>query len=293
MKMSRTQLLKNKEYSQNRINRLKHDVALSNENTKANFSLITEFFPAANIDKISEIENFHKKIGVILKREFEAEILTVVEQIDFFNVELDRIDSNIQNLLSQQGTPSDIFEKVFEIKQRSETAKQQNELYETEVKMASDVKTVKENLQAMQLEILESIAKKLNLGMRELTTKIFDNARQSPTISFATSNKYVFESPSDTGAGKSYINLICLDLSVLSFSKLPVIVHDSILFKNTEPSAFSKLVDIYDTFEKQIFISIDEGSKYGVKALNTLRKNLALEIDGENLLYTRDWRTKN
>jgi len=71
---------------------------------------------------------------------------------------------------------------------------------------------------------------------------------------------------------------------------LPILIHDSPLFKNVENSAVAKLVDEYCQFERQTFITLDEIEKYGIKAATTLRRQSVLKLDDTHVLYIKDWR---
>lgn len=92
------------------------------------------------------------------------------------------------------------------------------------------------------------------------------------------------------GTGKAYSNLIILDLTILSLTTLPIIIHDSFLFKNIEKEAVENLVEIYNSSVKQIFISIDMISIYKPAIQKILKKKKVIELSNEKLLTPIDWR---
>jgi hypothetical protein len=47
----------------------------------------------------------------------------------------------------------------------------------------------------------------------------------------------LFTSPHDNGTGKSLAGLIGFDLAMLSMTKLPMAIHDSVIYKNIEVPA--------------------------------------------------------
>ena len=60
---------------------------------------------------------------------------------------------------------------------------------------------------------------------------IIDDEVEPPAIHFNGRKDYTYGSPSDSGTGTSYKNLIILDLAFLNLTSLPAIAHDSSLFK--------------------------------------------------------------
>ena len=44
-------------------------------------------------------------------------------------------------------------------------------------------------------------------------------------------NSYTFNTPDDTGTGNAYKGLVVFDLAVLLLTRLPLIIHDSIILK--------------------------------------------------------------
>ena len=73
---------------------------------------------------------------------------------------------------------------------------------------------------------------------------------------------------------------------------MPVVIHDSVLFKNIENDAVSKLIGIYLEIPKQSFIALDEIEKYGAVSAATLRAQSAVQLTDSHVLYIKDWRPK-
>ena len=118
---------------------------------------------------------------------------------------------------------------------------------------------------------------------------IYKDKRTSPTFSINLEN-YNLKRSGDTGTGSSYINLIAFDLSLFSITKLPILIHDTIMFKNIEVPAFENLIKIYKSFEKQIFISIDEIDKFSQQTKNVLNDRKVIELDKSNTLFIKNWK---
>lgn len=62
------------------------------------------------------------------------------------------------------------------------------------------------------------------------------------------------------------------------------------LFKNIENSSVENIIDIYNVFGKQIFISIDEIEKYSKETKKIIQSKKVLELTRTKLLFIKDWR---
>lgn len=116
--------------------------------------------------------------------------------------------------------------------------------------------------------------------------KITINIRQ---VNKLNRKSYHYDHSSNTGTGKSYADLIEFDLAILNLTVLPFLIHDSILFKNIEDVAIDKIIELYSSFENQIFISIDGINKYNKDSIRILSESKVLELSKERKLFNRDW----
>ncbi|MNJ44020.1 hypothetical protein D3C77_390530 [compost metagenome] len=97
----------------------------------------------------------------------------------------------------------------------------------------------------------------------------------------------------DTGTGKSYAGLVGFDLSMLSLTRLPLVIHDSMIYKNIEIAATENIIKILASFKnKQIFLAFDEAKKFNSTTRQTLKAKMVLQLHRDKLLYTEDWRAK-
>jgi hypothetical protein len=85
---------------------------------------------------------------------------------------------------------------------------------------------------------------------------------------------------------------VLFDLAVFLSTKLPVVVHDTILFKNIENHSVAYLVDVYKSAEKQSFVALDEIYKYGEATAELLRSKSVIQLGDNNVLFVKDWRKK-
>ena len=79
---------------------------------------------------------------------------------------------------------------------------------------------------------------------------------------------------------------------MLSLTKLPIVLHDSVIYKNIEVEATSRILRILAAMRsKQIFLSFDEAKKFGPDVEGLIKRFTVLKLAHDDLLYNKDWRT--
>lgn len=169
---------------------------------------------------------------------------------------------------------------------------QQNEAYDKlkrhEKEYKESQKRLKE-IQAGQLSDLESI---INQRLTILNED-FPGGRMAPVIHFEDEEHYEFSTPKDDGTGTSWKGLIFFDLAILGLTVLPAIAHDSLMLKNIEAPSINLIIDLYRSFDKQIFIALDMIEIFSEEAQHTLHETRVLQLNGGgNELYGEQWSKK-
>ncbi len=77
---------------------------------------------------------------------------------------------------------------------------------------------------------------------------------------------------------------------ILKLTNLPILIHDSILFKNVEDFSIDKIIEQYNSEEKQIFISLDGISKFHRKSIEILKSKKVIQLNDTRKLFNKDWR---
>ena len=250
---------------------------------------LKKFFPSIDILEINKINQFHKDISEIVSSDLDMqiqkerrryEILEAKEKellnsIDPTIEENDNFKLAIQHLTSLQ-------KELFVLKDSVDCFEKKN-LY---IKEKSDADTLY-NISFQ--EILTKIQQNINDHLAEYNRVIYGDDKSAPLI-MLNPTKYNFKTPNDKGTGAQYSGLLMFDLVMLSISRLPVICHDSFLLKNIEDQAIEKILNLYTTTEKQIFISFDKQNSYSDKTAKLLNDNCVLRLspDGGEL-YGKSW----
>ncbi|MED5002349.1 DUF2326 domain-containing protein [Pseudomonas aeruginosa] len=209
------------------------------------------------------------------------------------NESITDLDQKIKLALNLKGTPTDLFAKVFELKEVTDKAREENKFFEQKTSIDESEAASKARLDAIYDQIFLSIESSINSELEEFNKIVYGPERNPSQLRIKNANSYSFTSPLDTGTGKSYAGLVGFDIAVLSLTNLPFIIHDSMIYKNIEISATENIIRILSAFKKkQIFLAFDEAKKFNTETQKTLQSNKVLQLNRNQLLYIKDWRTK-
>ncbi|EIU7181384.1 TPA: DUF2326 domain-containing protein [Pseudomonas aeruginosa] len=293
IQQSKNELIKQRSLTSARREKLQRDISGLSPRLTANIALVAEFFPEADLERLQQVEQFHKKIGKLVSRELKNELEALLTQESEINESITDLDQKIKLALNLKGTPTDLFAKVFELKEVTDKAREENKFFEQKTSIDESEAASKARLDAIYDQIFLSIESSINSELEEFNKIVYGPERNPSQLRIKNANSYSFTSPLDTGTGKSYAGLVGFDIAVLSLTNLPFIIHDSMIYKNIEISATENIIRILSAFKKkQIFLAFDEAKKFNTETQKTLQSNKVLQLNRNQLLYIKDWRTK-
>lgn len=293
IQQSKNELIKQRSLTSARREKLQRDISGLSPRLTANIALVAEFFPEADLERLQQVEQFHKKIGKLVSRELKNELEALLNQESEINESITDLDQKIKLALNLKGTPTDLFAKVFELKEVTDKAREENKFFEQKTSIDESEAASKARLDAIYDQIFLSIESSINSELEEFNKIVYGPERNPSQLRIKNAKSYSFTSPLDTGTGKSYAGLVGFDIAVLSLTNLPFIIHDSMIYKNIEISATENIIRILSAFKKkQIFLAFDEAKKFNTETQKTLQSNKVLQLNRNQLLYIKDWRTK-
>lgn len=278
---------------QSKVKRLQREISGITPRLAANISLVAEYFPTVDVERLEQVEAFHQKIGSIVKKELKDELAAAQLEESAFSSEITSLEQQIQTALKSKGMPDDLFKRVFELKEITDKATEENKHFQQKAQLEEAIKVSGQRLDAIYVEIFLEIEAELNLKLKAFNKVVYGPSRNSSELRIKSASSYSFTSPEDTGTGKSYAGLIGFDMAMLSLTRLPFVIHDSVIYKNIEVAATKRILRILAAIKsKQIFLSFDEAKKFGVQAEQLLKKFTVLKLSHNDLLYNKDWRDK-
>lgn len=261
---------------------------------KDDFDELKDFFPDIKVPHIEEIQNFHAQITKIIKKETEEELEKLGEKILQNENELIDATQKLTELSIPLSIPKKVLEQYASLSRQKNELENQIDFYEKSAQIKKELKEAKHETLDIKLTILEKIAGRINKKLEELSSKINGNNSYHPTFALTSPKNYTFNTPKDSGTGTAFVSMILYDLAILELTKLPFVVHDSLLFKNISDERVIKIFEEYEKSPKQIFVSFDKESSYKSPVLTGIIKNHTVtELSyGGGELFGRSWSKK-
>lgn len=244
------------------LNAVKANMAGGLVPVEDDLSELSEFFPDVDIQKLSQIEQFHDRMQHILSQEIGDEIAQLQILIDAVSAEMTRLQEDQRKLGVPVTLSKKFMDRVVELQRQIDILVAKNKGYDKSAELKiekKDAKTQLEDVRETQLKVVET---SINQEMTRLNDYIYNGERYAPTIKFGNSRTgkptYDFWTEDDTGAGTNFKGLIIFDLALLRLTELPVIAHDSNIFKNIADLPIDRIMKLYKQSKKQIFIAFDK-----------------------------------
>lgn len=258
---------------------------------------LQEFFPEVDMAKLEIIEQFHKKMQVILTGEMTDEVHRLETLIAAATEELRQLEETQREL----GVPTHISKKFLDrtisLRSRINFMKKQNEGYDESRALAAQTKEAKKRMEDVRKGQLDIVETTINQEMVRMNDFIYDGQRYAPEIKFSDAKngkpKYTFGCKWNSGTGENYKNLIIFDLSILKTTELPFLIHDSLIFKNIADLPIDKIMQLYLQAGKQIFISFDKAEAFTEFTAKTVYDTRVIELyDDGGELFGWSWAKK-
>lgn len=278
---------------QSKVKRLEREISGITPRLAANIALVADFFPTVDVQRLEQVEAFHQKIGSIVKKELKDELADSLTHEASLAAEMAAVEREIQKALEAKGMPDDVFSRVLELKDAVDKATSENEHFDRKAGVEESILRSSERLELIYSGIFLDVEREVNQKLRAFNKVVYGPLRSSSELRIKSANSYQFTSPDDTGTGKSFAGLVGFDLAMLSLTALPLVLHDSIIYKNIEVPATRRILRILAAVKsKQIFLAFDEASKFGSEAEKLLKCFTVVKLAHDDLLYSKDWRTK-
>lgn len=277
-------------------NRVKARWDLLDENGNYAFSSTTDtfadlqrFFPDAAIAHLEDIEGFHRTISSVFKAELRTERSNLEKELMEYDQIIHEYETQLQELIQNPKLSKIVLTRHSELLREKDRMQKENESYENlqhlKEKRDSDVARSK-TIRQKQLAL---VAHQLNEEMSRINDAIYQGSSNAPILDF-TDTDYHFFTPDDTGTGVAYKGLVVYDLAVLKLTRLPILVHDSVVLKHISDEAIEKIIGLYSACGKQVIIALDKQESYSDKTYHLLSDSaiLTLTNNGQEL-FGRSW----
>lgn len=258
----------------------------------ATLNRLTEFFHDADIEKLEAIENFHVKISEIMKTEFEQEKNVSEQKISAYEKEIKEFEDAIEKLGLPKTISSTTIEDILELQNEINSLSKKIEAFKNWKSATEYKKTVEDELNNSEVDVLTSIEDKINLKVGELGSVVFGIDSKFPELRLYTDKKYEFKIDGDDGDGTSLLCTLIFDIAILELTKLPMLIHDTRLSKEANKVAYGNIINLYEETDKQIFIAFDDIPQFEEKVQKAINEKTVINLDGNNPLFGEKWNLK-
>lgn len=273
---------------------IRADQDLGKKGFKRNYDDLLRFFPEVNLQRIEDIEDFHRKLAGILKKEFSETEENMQATLALIETEMAQIEAKITQMAKTTDLSKAVLEQYASIDKELKTLKAANENYIKTTALSETAKAYKAELNRLVVEQIAIMQQEINGEMKRINNAIYSGRKTAPTLTINDASHYVFFTPRDGGTGTQYKGLVVFDLAMLSLTRLPVIAHDSVMLKHIEDEAMEKIMELYADTKKQVFIAMDKEGSYTPKAQKIMEDTKVLQLSPEEgALFGRTWNDEN
>lgn len=290
LKSKKDSLLNSIFHEKNKLDRVEKNLKSGKSSDSRYLRKIKQYFPNVDEEKLVKINNFHNGISKILKEELTAEKKKIEQTISLLDEDVKKINQEIILATGMLDKPDSLIEQMLELSVEEKKLRDTIKFRELKDTVDESVLNLSKQITEKSKQFLEKIETTININMFKYINKFYEGKPVSPQISLQD-KRYSFKHNSDTGTGKSYANLIALDLSILHNTYLPLLIHDLIIFKNIEVHAIENILNEYSNSEKQIFIAIDELNRYSKKTRRLVENAMFIELNSDKLAFKKSWKS--
>ena len=240
-------------------------------------------------EHIHEIEQFHKKIADIFHTELQNEKRSLNKQLSEICEVISSLEEQLNGLIENPNLSKIVLQKHADAVREMDRMATENEAYQKTQDLKNAKKEDEGSLAKVKGEQFGIIEKEINAEMERINNMLYKEKRNAPVLHFTDTN-YTFHTPEDTGTGIAFKGLVVFDLAVMHLTKLPILVHDSLILKQISDDAIENILAQYSTCGKQIIIALDKQDSYSAKTASELEEHTVLRLaPGGDELFGRSW----
>lgn len=272
------------------LNSIKQDQKFSSVKLKNDLMELEKFMPNIDIETIANIENFHNNLNSILKKQVADNRKNIRSEMKKYSNILDEVAIQIKEIKGYATIPQDKLKNYTDVDREIIKLEKANEAFDRKNLIAEETKIRKNQLDAIVDRTIDSLETQLNTTMNSLNERITDGQKSSPVMNISSISKYNFEVPNDSGTGTNFRGLVIFDLALLELTFLPLLVHDSLIFKQVEDNAIENILNVYKTMNKQTFIAFDKQDAYTDNVKEILIDNTVIQLGpNQEALFGKTW----
>lgn len=275
------------------IEQLKSQEAIGNIPFVDDFRAVERLFPGISIKRLEEIEAFHRQLVGILADEVAEEIELAEKELVSTKENIGRLETALADESELGGVSRRVLKEFAEYEKEISEIEKRLEKRANEEQLKEATAALRKRYRDKSADAFVSIETTLNGKMAEIDSQIYEGIKDPPLIRLKPTG-YEFHTLNDEGTGTAFKSMVVLDLSIMELTRLPLLVHDSLVFKNIGDEPLSKLIQMYQKQSpKQIFIALDKADSYDSQTCADLERLAVLHLsDDQGALFGKSWSKK-
>ncbi|MBR2421095.1 MAG: DUF2326 domain-containing protein [Oscillospiraceae bacterium] len=194
--------------------------------------------------RLEEIEGFHKTISTVFKAELRSERTKIEKELAGYNQLICEYEDQLQELIQNPKLSKVVLTRHTDLLLEKDRMQKENDAYDKLQQLKKKRDADATHLKTIKQEQLAVVSYQVNEEMCRLNDAIYEGAYNAPVLDFSDTG-YIFFTPDNTGTGIAYKGLIVYDLAVLGLTKLPILVHDSVVLKQISDDAIENIIKLY------------------------------------------------
>lgn len=262
---------------------------------QSDFRELLLFFPQMDAKRLEDVENFHRQLSSILNSELRDSEKNLDAMIALANEEIKKREQEQLRISQIPNVTKATLERYAELQKEMLELQSANNAYDKKGELKKKTEALAKTADDLTVSEMRYIETKVNSLMDAMNETLYDVKIKPPRLFTISADSYEFCTEDDGGTGMRYKGMILLDIALLCSTKLPFIIHDSVLLPNIENEVIDKILVLYkkyaDELGKQIFIAVDKITTK--KSLEILEKTRILHLSrGGNELFGKAWNRK-
>lgn len=279
-------------------NKIKANLSLVNQNQeiissklKDKLDDLKEFFPNVNFQKIEKIEKFHEDLKTILSPNIDNVKRELIRKLKEIDLKIEEIYCDLQSSKPSETVNKALFHQYARKFQELENLLRANKVYDESKSIEFDYKDARKKLKTAFDKEIRSIEFLINDKLENSNECVCGKSISTPKFIIQGFNRYCFINEKDEGTGANDRGILQFHLAILELSNLPILIEDSLYFKNIEDEYILKLLELFSQTSKQIFVALDKANHYSKSLIipRILQNNVVLKLANGNELFGKAW----
>lgn len=262
---------------------------------QSDFHELQLFFPDMDVKRLEDVENFHRQLSAILNSELRESEKNLDAMIALATEEIKKREQEQLRISQIPNVTKATLERYAELQKEMLERQSANDAYDKKGELKRKTEAIAKTANELTVSEMRYIETEINSLMDQMNETLYDVRIKPPRLFTINADSYEFKTEDDGGTGMRFKGMILFDIAIMRSTRLPFIVHDSVLLPHIENEVIDRILGLYKQYSeqqgKQVFIAFDKiSTKDSLKAVEEAQ---VLHLSrGGNELFGKGWNRK-